>query len=228
MVASIAPAPAPLATLPRNFAEYLYADLPISVPATFNEYLAFADTCGYKMEYADGNIVVISSPTDTHELICGNVIWTLKNLFFEESAFRVYGSNLSVLVAPDAHYKPDATVVRDAPEYVSHKIKKRTLKSIVNPCIVVEVLSGGTTAFDHMKKLPDYRACPHMQYILFINQEQPSLTLFSRSDQPKRWWAEDFEGLDTRFDLFGHTITLQQLYHQVIFVGHKTKHPLPQ
>lgn len=195
----------------------------IRTPTTLEEYLKFAEECEYKVEYSNQHIISMGSPTDAHELILMNFGWALNNLVFNPDVFRIYGSNLgSYIEATGAHYKPDVTVLNTEPQYIKHKVGKRTLKSVLNPFAVVEVFSKGTASYDMTEKLPNYKQCPSLKYIIYIHQHKPFVTVYTRSDADKSTWLNnDYAGTETTFLFEGKEVKLEHIYRKVIFMGAK-------
>ncbi len=210
--------------LPTSYAERLALKNEIRINATLEEYLEFADSCEYKVEYSNGQIVSMGQPTDTHELVCGNVITAFNLSLIEEENFRIYGSNLGIFIPEaQAHYKPDATILNAAPEFITHKVGKRNMKSVKNPFAVVEVFSKGTMAYDITEKLVNYKRCPYLKYIIYIYQKKPYVTIFQRNGNPDGWLNNDYVGLEAKFEFEGKEILLSSLYRKVIFPKAKSK-----
>ena len=206
------------AALPRTLEERLETADTIRVNASFEEYLLFAEQCEYRVEYSNHQIIAQDTPTDKHEQIVANTVWTLKNLLLDQPDFRVYGSNLGLLIQPTgAHYKPDAVVICKEPEFVFHKVKKRTFRSVVNPYAVVEIFSDGTFIYDQTEKLLNYKQCPSLEYIVYIHQHTPIVTVHTRSPYPNKWLTEDLTNLENSFELAGKQVPLDKLYHQIVF-----------
>ena len=196
----------------------------IRIPATLEAYLDFAEHCEYRVEYSNEQIVSMGQPTDTHELICGNAMRVLGNLFSEDDPYAVYGSNLGIFIpATNAHYKPDAAVLKQAPEFISHKVHKRTLKSVLNPFAVVEVFSDGTMDYDLTEKLPNYKQCPYLEYIIYIHQHKPFVTVYTRTDDPTGWLNRDYLGLEASFTFENRDVDVRQFYRKVVF-GERPPH----
>ncbi len=214
-----------LFNLPVSYSERLALEDEIHIPASFEEYLEFAEEAEYKVEYSNGKIVSMGQPTDTHELICGNVIGTFFQLLADDEQFKVYGSNLGIYIPENgAHYKPDAVILNADPEFVLHKVRKRTLKSVLNPFAVIEVFSEGTIMYDLTEKLPNYKQCPHLKYIIFIHQHKPFVTVYYYSADVGGWvTTTDFIGLDASFPFEGKDVSLKQIYRKVVFLGSSKK-----
>lgn len=211
--------------LPYSYADRLALESEIRVPASFEEYLAFAEQCEYRVEYSNGQIISMGHPTDTHELICGNAIRVIGNLFAEEETFAVYGSNLGIFIpATGAHYKPDAAVLDRPAEYIFHKVGKKTLKSVLNPFAAIEVFSDSTMDYDLTEKLPNYKQCPHLKYIIYIHQHKPFVTVYTRTDDPTGWLNHDYVGMEATFLFEERQVSVRQLYRKVIFTE-RPSHP---
>jgi Uma2 family endonuclease len=193
------------------------ADL-TGIVTNFETYLAYAEEAETKVEFSNGKMIVMSTPTDTHEQICTNIGWLFNNIFTDKDSFVCYGSNLSIFIAATgAHYRPDATILSTTPEYIAHQTGKRTVKSIVNPFAVVEVLSDSTAGYDLTEKLPNYKKSPSLAYIIFAHQDKPFVTVYFRTENPSEWLNRDFTGLDSSFNFEGHPVLLRHIYRKVIF-----------
>lgn len=211
--------------LPYTYADRLALGAEIRVPATLEEYLEFAEQCEYRVEYSNGQIISMGHPTDTHELICGNAIRVIGNLFAEEDPFAVYGSNLCIFIpVSGVYYKPDAVVLDRPPEYTFHKVGKKTLKSVLNPFAAIEVFSDSTMDYDLTEKLPNYKQCPYLNYIIYIHQHKPFATVYTRTDDPTGWLNHDYVGLEAAFSFEGRRVSVRQLYRKVIFAK-RPPHP---
>jgi len=204
--------------LPFTIAERLALREEVRVPATFEEYLEFADKAEYKVEYSEGKIVSMGQTTDAHEEICMNIGGVFYQILTDNENFHLYGSNLRILVQETgAHYLPDASIILGEPKAVSHKIRKRTLKSFVNSFAIMEVFSEGTMDYDLTEKLPNYKLIPSLRYIIFIHQHKPFITIYSRKNSDDEWISNDCMGIDSSFIFEGQKVELSQLYRRVVF-----------
>ena len=210
-------APSLSALPPLRYADRLGLPNIIRVDVSFEEYLEFAEQCDYRVEYSNRQLVSMGQPTDTHEFLVMNAGYVLKAVLRGKGAYKVYGSNLGILIQETmAHYKPDVTLLLGEPERVFHKVNKRTLRSVVNLYAVVEVFSKGTMDYDIFEKLPNYKKCPTMRYAIFIDQYQHFVSVYTRSDDnPKVWLNIDYYDLEDAFLLDGHTIRLKDIYEDI-------------
>lgn len=208
--------------LPTSFAERLALEDEIRIPATLEEYLEFAEQAEYKVEYSNGHIVSMGQASDSHEKIIFNLILAFGNLFPDDSPYQGYGSNLGVYIpAANSLCLPDVTILNAAPEIVQHKIRKRTVKSVLNPMALIEVFSDGTMDYDMTEKLPTYKQCEPLQYIIYVHQNKPFVTVYTRSEQG--WLSQDFKGIEASFPFEGHEVLLKNIYRKVIFPPQKKR-----
>ena len=210
--------------LPFSFAERLsLGDGEIRTPATFEEYLGFAEECEYRVEYSNQHIISMGSPTDAHEKIVTNFGWAFNNIIADEDPFNVFGSNLGIFIKEaEVHYKPDNVVLNAEPVYIKHKVGKRTLSSILNPFAVVEVFLKGTASYDMTEKLPNYKQCPSLHYIIYIHQHKPFVTVYTRSkEEENAWLNKDYTGLESSFLFENKKLELRKLYRKVIFTANQ-------
>ncbi|MCW5923389.1 MAG: Uma2 family endonuclease [Saprospiraceae bacterium] len=188
-----ATAPVPVAPkqgikLPKTLAERLDLDEILEVPATLEEYFNFLPECEYRIDYSDGKIISMGYASLTHEALVGRVIYLLTDIFGVETTYHVLGSNVATFI-PDAQavHNADVVVLQGKPQHHVHQGKKKKIKTLLNPHIIVEVLSRTTTRYDLGVKLPRYKTLPSVQHILLISQHNQAVSLYSRTNRPGQW-----------------------------------------
>jgi len=90
---------------------------------------------------------------------------------------------------------------------------------VVNPALLVEVLSDSTEAYDRGKKFEHYRQIPTLQEYLLVSQKEPRIEQFIR--QPDgRWLLSEAAGLDASLELpsLRITLSLAEVFAKVNFV----------
>src|SRR5436190_1846687 len=130
---------------------------PMSMPAekprryTLDEYFKIARDSEVKLEYIDGEIVAMAGGTYNHSLITTNTIIALGNRLKGKQC-RVLESNLRVGIKRSRYTYPDIPVVCGAPQF-----DPRDSETIVNPRVLIEVLSPSTERSDRGEKVNRYR-----------------------------------------------------------------------
>jgi len=142
---------------------------------TPEEYLAIERRAEYKSEYVDGVMYEMAGGSEAHNLITGNVVTEL-NIQLRKAPCKVYPSDMKVR-EPDSrkfHY-PDVSVVCGETQFAD---KHRDV--ILNPVLIVEVLSDTTAAYDRGKKFQSYQQINSLQEYVLIAQDEPVVETFVR------------------------------------------------
>lgn len=140
------------------------------------DYLKGEQLSPIKHEYVRGEIYAMAGGSDAHDAISLNLLTLLKN-HLRGSRCRVYTGNMKVNVEPaNVYYYPEAMVTCDERDRELQYFKRY-------PCLVVEVLSPSTEAFDRGAKFADYRTLETLQEYVLISQERFSVECFRRNSQ---------------------------------------------
>jgi Uma2 family endonuclease len=143
---------------------------------TLEQYLELEEQAEYKSEYHDGFIVAMSGGTSTHSRLSARMIALLERQLGERCS--VYDTNLKLFVsAVNRAFYPDAMVACQQPVFQD---PKETV--LLNPTLVVEILSPSTETFDTGDKSSFYRRVPSLDHILLIAQDRLDVEYFSRID----------------------------------------------
>jgi Uma2 family endonuclease len=187
----------------------------VRLPASFEEFVELLEQCEFSIEYQDESIIFMSIASDPHERIVANFLGILYLLFRKQTDYHRYGSNRHVFIPEfQAAYSPDASVVFGAPQIFEYSKGK---SANLNPWLIVEVLSDSTRLKDWGDKLTRYKSIESLQYIIFVEQDKPLVTVFSRVENDTRWQSEDFNRLDLSFDLNGNAVSLSDVYDTIVF-----------
>lgn len=212
--------------LPFSFEKRAELAPELRIPATYEEYIEYVHDCDYRVQYHDGHIVSFieyDEKTDTvmgeaapiHERITARMIALLSILldFRTVTRYALYGSNIKIYI-PNGNqsYNPDVAVAIEPAEYIKHRPKKRLITSLVNPHIIVEVMSKGTQSFDKYQKLPDYKAISSIQQIIFVEPTEVSISSFIRISE-NEWRNIDFKNMDDKLPIVGeNAVSLKEIY----------------
>lgn len=115
-----------------------------------------------KSEYLDGQVHPMAGATYKHNLIVAQLIHRLMGNL-EESPCRVLPSDMRVEVGESYAY-PDIVIVCDLPQ-----IKEGDI--LINPTILIEVLSPSTEVYDRGKKAQKFRTITALQEYILVSQE---------------------------------------------------------
>lgn len=189
------------------------ADTPTSVP--YETYLSLEAESDTKYEYHDGFIVAMAGGTPRHSQICSNAERFIGNaLDANGRPCIVYNSDLKVRVeSVNRTYYPDATV---GCEEALFSLKDRN--ALINPILIVEVLSEGTEERDRGIKFFHYRKLESLQEYVTISQQEPEVNTYYRQDD-NIWEIKTTLGLEATVEIksLGVNLRMQDLYRLVKF-----------
>lgn len=187
----------------------------VRYPAPWSEYLDLLKDCEYQIEYDNHEIILMSIASDPHEVIILNLGARLNLALDDVPDMGVRGSNRHVFIPEfQKDYAPDLHVVKGEPQI--HLLRKG-LTANLNPWLVVEVLSPSTYVRDMSEKLPAYKKISSLRHIVYVYQERPLVTIYSRIRDTSVWENTDFDRLEDKFEVVGKPIFLKDIYKKVIF-----------
>ena len=181
---------------------------------TLNEYFALEQAGDARYEYWDGDIVCMSGGSQAHLQISNNVFFRLR-LQLSDGPCRAYTSDLPVLTPTLPPYRyPDVTVGCGELKY-EHI---RGVDALINPVLIVEVLSPTTEARDRKDKFAAYQGIPTFAEYLLIDQDTPQVIHHNRQSDG-RWMREDVKDLNAGLTLttINCTLLLRDVYEEVKF-----------
>ncbi|HEV2801465.1 MAG TPA: Uma2 family endonuclease [Pyrinomonadaceae bacterium] len=166
------------------------ASLPDNYYLSPEEYLEIERRAEFKSEYVDGVMYAMSGASELHNLIVGNLVAEL-NVQLRKTDCRVYPSDLKVRVPNSKRFfYPDVSVVCGETEFADDE-----RDVVLNPVVVVEVLSESTAAFDRGKKFQSYQQIESLREYLLVSQDEFVVEHFLRQTDG-RWLYTKAAGLD--------------------------------
>jgi Uma2 family endonuclease len=186
---------------------------------TVEEYLAFERASDERHEYLDGVIYAMAGESPDHGRICMNLAVTLVPQL-RGSDCEAFSKDMKVRCGPyRAHTREglyaylDLLVVCGAMQFHS-----QAQDVLINPTVIVEVLSPSTEAFDRGEKFRRYRAwLPTLTDYVLVAQDRPVLDHYHRADDAL-WMLRTVEGLEALLHLetIGCTVPLADVYERII------------
>lgn len=148
---------------------------------TPQEYLIIERKAESRSEYYQGEMSLMSGASRKHNLIVGNIYACLHQQLRQRDC-EVYASDMRVCVTPSGLYTyPDVIVVCGMPEFEDEEVD-----TLLNPTVVIEVLSRSTRNYDRGDKFEHFRALPSVLDYLLVAQEKMLVEHFAR--QPDNFW----------------------------------------
>lgn len=178
---------------------------------TAEEYLDLEEAAAFRSEYFQGEIFAMAGGSYNHDIIAGNAYAALHQLG-QTRPCTVFTSNMKVLVEAHRLYTyPDAMLVCGKPQFQSGRTD-----TIVNPLLLVEVLSRSTESYDRGKKFDFYRSIPTFEHYILIELDQIHVEYYQRLADD-RWiltvLKDRYDAL--RMPIIQFEIPLHKLYVKV-------------
>src|SRR3954469_3165744 len=171
-----------MATNPKDVTRHYYS---------LEEYFALEDASDARFEYWDGDILCMSGGSRSHGTISSNVVIALGNSL-RGGRCRAFNSDIAVYTPTLLPYRyPDASAACGELEF--KHIKGHD--ALVNPVVVIEVMSPSTAALDEGPKFVAYQAVPTLREYLLVSQEEPHVTHYTRLEGGS-WKRRDVTDLD--------------------------------
>jgi Uma2 family endonuclease len=143
---------------------------------TPEEYFAWEEQQQLRHEYIDGEVYAMTGGTLNHSEIAGNLTFLLK-AHLRGGACRVLNSDGRVNIYDSNDYVyPDLTVTCDGRD-------KSNTKFVNHPCLIVEVLSPTTEAYDRGEKFFMYRRSPSLQDYILVSANKMAIDVFHKDDR---------------------------------------------
>lgn len=181
---------------------------------SLDEYFALEQASHARFEYWDGEIVCMSGGSREYGTISSNIHYRLRQQV-NGGPCRAFTSEMPVWTPTLPPYRyPGATV---ACGELSFK-HIHGVDALINPLLIVKVLSPTTAARDFEDKFIAYQAIPSFREYLLIAQDAPRVTHYTRQADG-RWVSADVTGMDATLtlDCIGGTLSLREIYEDVKF-----------
>ncbi len=180
---------------------------------TPEEYLALEETSEDKNEYRQGEIIPMVGATTNHNQIAGN-FYRRFPLTINNQDYYTYMETVRLWLSDYSIYTyPDVMVIKGQPLYQGN-----SQSNVINPLIIVEVLSNSTQAYDRGDKFKFYRSLPTFQEYILIEQSSYSVERYYKQKDDQ--WLIDFvtgENAVLQLVSVDWQISLQDLYQRVNF-----------
>jgi Uma2 family endonuclease len=177
---------------------------------TPEEYFEWEEQQLERHEYIDGEVYAMSGGTINHSDIAGNFLSLLKT-HLRGSGCRTLNSDARINIFGSTHYVyPDISVTCDNRD-------KITIQYITYPCLIVEVLSPTTEAYDRGDKFEKYSRNPNLQEYVLVNTNKVAIDLYRKSDRGE-WVISNYRSRSTiELQSVNLTFAIETVYDGIVF-----------
>jgi len=177
------------------------------------EYLALEEKSEQRNEYLDGVIIPMTGGSLIHNQIIINFC-TFLRIALKPNKGKVFASDLRVWIPETRRYTyPDVLVIRDEPQFYENRTD-----TILNPALIIEVLSQSTSDYDRGDKFKAYRSIPSFQEYWLVQQSQLQVEQYCKTDD-ETWLYRAYENPQAtlRSPILNLEMTIQDIYEDVNF-----------
>ena len=188
---------------------------------TPEEYLALEDKAEYKSEYWNGYIIPLHGEPPTLAGADVNHIQIVSNLTeilspqLKKKNCRTFSNDLKIWIPNrEKFFYPDVAIVRGKLEF--YQLRRDT---IINPKLIIEVLSDSTASFNRSEKFWLYQTLETLQEYVLISQDKAVVEQYLRRDDGN-WIYKATIGVNSfvKFESVKTEINLSEIYDLVEFV----------
>lgn len=180
---------------------------------TPEQYLESERTAEFRSEYYCGQIYAMAGGSYQHAQIIGGLVREFGNAL-KGRLCAVVPTDLRLRVSPQGLYTyPDVVVICGDPRFADNQ-----QDTLLNPTLIVEVLSPSTEGYDRGFKFAQYRTVESLEEYVLVAQAEPRVEVFRR--QPDgHWLLSEAFGLETacRFECLDCSLALADIYDKVTF-----------
>lgn len=177
---------------------------------TIEEYLAMEQAASEKHEYYRGEIFAMSGAKLQHNLVARNLLASLAMLLKGKSC-QPLGSDMRVHIQANTLFTyPDISVVCGEPEFLNNDEW-----NLLNPSVIIEVLSSATKTYDRGDKFNLYRAIPSLREYILVEPETVGIEVFY-INADGHWELKEYKQIDETININTIKVSLPLL---VIYEG---------
>ena len=186
---------------------------------TPDEYRELEENAEFRNEYRDGEIVQMSGGSINHSRIIRNLSRVLGNLL-EGQPYELFHNDLRLWIP---RYRrgtyPDVMVIEGEPVFTEGRSDE-----ILNPMLIVEVLSKSTNNFDKEDKFRFYRSIPELREYVLVSQYEFLVERYIKTDS-NEWLFREYEGetATVSFASVGVQMSMSEIYVKVVFETQETE-----
>lgn len=177
---------------------------------SIKSYVEYEYSTESKHEYERGEILMMSGGTINHGILCGNAYNELRNEIGKDPKnCRVIGSEVRIHIEKaESIVYPDAMVICGEIE-----VSEDDKDAVINPILVVEVLSKSTESYDRGDKFYKYRQLDSLKEYILIDQAKAVVETFYKKEN-NIWEISRIAGLDQLIEIksIGVNLKMEELY----------------
>ena len=185
------------------------------LPLSQEDYLAWERRQETRHEYLAGEIFAMTGASREHNLICGNA-FALLHTQLRGKPCEVYSNDMRVKVRETGIYTyPDIVAVCGEPRFEDEQVD-----TLLNPVLIVEILSESTERYDRGTKFAHYRRLDSFREYLLVAQTERRVERYRRQEGDS-WLLVEYQDPEDEIVLesLGCRAKLADIYERVALAG---------
>ncbi|MBD2571402.1 Uma2 family endonuclease [Anabaena lutea] len=183
---------------------------------TPDEYRAIEESAEERHEYCNGEIIVMPGGSEVHSAIASNILIYL-GFLLRDSDFRFYNSDLRVWIPNFNHGTyADVLVINGEPEFNGNRTDE-----ILNPLLIIEVLSPSTEGYDRGEKFRKYRSLSSFCEYVIVSQTEAYIEHYYKQEEQNNnlWQLQVYDQIDMSVSLHSLNVELpmNEIYRRIKF-----------
>jgi len=180
---------------------------------TLEEYLEFDYNAEGRYEYFDGEVIEMSGGSPEHSLLGSQIIFLLRRELNPKGCL-VFQSDVRIKVPAMLPYRfGDVSALCGEPIY--EDLGKSRL--LVNPTLIVEVLSPSTENYDREEKFKAYKSIESLREYILVSQIKKFVTLYAKHNE-KFWFQSEYvDGETLRLESLDCDLSVDEIYLGIVF-----------
>ena len=180
---------------------------------SLEEYRNLETRAETKQEYHDGEIIEMTGGSINHNRLVRNLIRLLDNAL-RKTIYEVFPSDLRLWIPQyNRGLYPDLMIIAGEPLFSDNRNDE-----ILNPCVIIEVLSPSTSSYDRGDKFRYYRSIPQLNQYLLVSQGEILIESYSKTSE-NHWLLQEYipaRGIIS-LDSLGISLNLADIYEGIDF-----------
>lgn len=179
----------------------------VAIPASWEEFEDFLSETDYRIEYHNGQIIIMGLAKIIHEILVIRLGYLLTG-FYLGKPYYVAGSNAGIRKdGKKGHYNGDVLVIKGGPVF-----QEKSRSIITNPYLIVEILSESTLNYDLGAKRRKYEQMETLQEIVFVDPFDHEVIVCRRTEQANVWTETAYTSPNEPISIDGFQVQLQEIF----------------
>ncbi len=179
---------------------------------TTEEYLEIERAAEFKSEFYAGEMFMMAGAKANHVRIVVNLSGELR-MVFKKKPCQVFSTDMRVLTTKSGLYTyPDLVVVCETAKFLDEKND-----TLLNPNLIIEVLSDSTESYDRGKKFQMYREIETLEEYVLVSTNEKKIEVFKKVNQ-KQWLLSEYKMDESvLFESIESSFSMEEIYEKVEF-----------